>query len=243
MKLILDNPSYLKDTIPIIGELVLEGKFKITNSGITLLCMDASNVAFIVFKLLKSSFSSYDIKEDLTVGLNISDFKSVLRKCKDKDHLIITYDDNRLILTIKGKTTRIFKLPTIDIEQDGKESELKFECTIKTESDILTDVVEVAELGKDEGGVVFNISDKIVCDSILPPKESQTIIKADKHTTISGTCRSKYAIRYLKKFVSGSKISNFVTIQMSTDYPIKISYKIPDKVELAFILAPMVENE
>jgi proliferating cell nuclear antigen len=34
-----------------------------------------------------------------------------------------------------------------------------------------------------------------------------------------------------------------VTIQFSTDYPLKINYIVKDKVELSFVLAPRVDND
>jgi len=50
MKLVLAKPSYLKDSISIISNLVMEGKFKISQKGISLYCMDSANIAFVGFK-------------------------------------------------------------------------------------------------------------------------------------------------------------------------------------------------
>jgi len=55
--------------------------------------------------------------------------------------------------------------------------------------------------------------------------------------------KSKYSIEYLKKIIKGSKISDNALIQFSNDYPLKVQYKLTDKLDLEFILAPRVQNE
>ncbi len=58
-----------------------------------------------------------------------------------------------------------------------------------------------------------------------------------------GEQKSKYSVEYLKKMIKGSKISDDVKIQFSDDYPLRLEYLEKNKVQLAFILAPRVENE
>ena len=43
--------------------------------------------------------------------------------------------------------------------------------------------------------------------------------------------------------VNGSKLADQVDIYFNQDYPLKLEYKVIDKVLLAFILAPRVEND
>ena len=43
--------------------------------------------------------------------------------------------------------------------------------------------------------------------------------------------------------VTGSKLSNEVVISFNKDYPLKLDYKVIDKLLLSFILAPRVEND
>jgi hypothetical protein len=55
--------------------------------------------------------------------------------------------------------------------------------------------------------------------------------------------KAKYSIEYLKKMMSGSKIADDVTVYFNKDYPLKLEYKVLDKVLLSFILAPRVDND
>ena len=43
--------------------------------------------------------------------------------------------------------------------------------------------------------------------------------------------------------IKASKLADKVTIQFSKDYPLKIDYKVLDKLGLTFILAPRVSND
>jgi len=60
--------------------------------------------------------------------------------------------------------------------------------------------------------------------------------------TTSEHSRAKYSIEYLKKMLSGSKISDEVRVSFSTNYPVKIHFVAIDKMSLSFVLAPRVEE-
>ena len=67
--------------------------------------------------------------------------------------------------------------------------------------------------------------------------DSRTKINTEEKAT------SRYSIEYLKKMIKTSKLAENVTIQFSKDYPLKLSYKILDKMLMEFILAPRVQND
>ena len=64
----------------------------------------------------------------------------------------------------------------------------------------------------------------------------------DEVKLISGESRSKYSLEYLQKFVKAAKIADQVFVNFSTDTPCKVEFK-NNSFELAFILAPRVEND
>ena len=55
--------------------------------------------------------------------------------------------------------------------------------------------------------------------------------------------KSKYSVEYLKKIIKSSKLADNVVIQFDKDYPLKLSYKVLDKMLMEFILAPRVAND
>lgn len=247
MKLTLSEPTYLKDSIAIISELVNETRFKVNKDGIELIAMDPANVAMVIFKLLSSAFTEYDVQEEMEIAINLTNLKQILKRAKPADNVTLEVTpDNKLQIKLKSRTTRTFSLPIIELEEkEQKVPQLDFPLSIKTKSSILNEAVEDADIVAES--VTFMIEDKKFYISAEGDLSKANIeITSGDNTEI--TCpddkiKSKYSIEYLKKMISGAKLSDDVSIFFNKDYPLKLEYKTVDKVLLAFILAPRVEND
>jgi len=248
MKLTLAEPKYFKESIAIISDLVNEARFKVTKEAIELVAMDPANVAMVIFKLLSSTFTEYDVKKDVEIAINLNNLKQITRRAKPNDMLTLELDpDNKLKIQLKGDNTRTFSLPIIEIdEKEQKVPDLKFPVSINVPSTVLNEAIEDVDVVAES--VTFSAEPKKftihaegdLSQAKIEMKESNSIkIKSDG----SDKVKSKYSIEYLKKMISGSKIADDVTIYFSNDYPLKIEYKTVDKVMLSFILAPRVEND
>src|SRR3989339_69040 len=106
MRLTLAEPSYLKESISIISDLVNEARFKVNSNAIELVAMDPANVAMVVFKLLSSCFTEYDVEKDTELTINLANFKQILRRASPKDMLTLELEDNKLKIQLKSSTTR-----------------------------------------------------------------------------------------------------------------------------------------
>lgn len=247
MRLSLAEPKYLKDSISIISDLVNEGRFKISSNSIELVAMDPANVAMVVFKLLSSAFTEYEVKKDVELAINLSNLKQILRRAGPNDMLTLELEDNKLKIQLKGHSIRTFGLPIIDLEEkEQKVPELKFNATIQTTSNILNSAVEDADIVADSVSFLaepkkFTVSaEGDLSQANIEVKEGDnTKIKIDGNEKV----KAKYSIEYLKKMIGASKLTDNVIIQFNKDYPLKLEYKTVDKVSLSFILAPRVENE
>lgn len=248
MKLTLAEPSYLKDSISIISELVNEARFKITPEAIELVAMDPANVAMVIFKLLSSSFTEYDVKKETEIAINLNNLKQILKRAKPNDMLSMEITaENKLQIQLKSNTTRTFSMAIIELEEkEQRIPELKFPIQIETASTVLNDAVEdagiVAEsvtLIGDKDGLTVQAEGDLSKASIEIKADDETRIKAETGDKV----KSKYSIEYLKKMITGSKLADNVSIMFSKDYPLKVEYKVVDKLLLAFILAPRVEND
>ncbi|MFC1727852.1 proliferating cell nuclear antigen (pcna) [Nanoarchaeota archaeon] len=247
MKLTLAEPKYFKDSIAIISELVNEGTFKINKDAIELVAMDPANVAMVVFKLLSSCFSEYQVESETELAINLGNLKQILRRVKPNDILSLELADSRLKITLKSDTVRTFSLPIINIEEkEQKVPELSFPVSIKTTTDILNEVIE--DVGIVAESVTLNADpSKLVVSAEGDLSKADIVIKPDDQTRIDcqsdEVIRAKYSVEYLKKMVAGGKLADEVSISFNKDYPLKIEFKEVDKVMLDFILAPRVENE
>ncbi len=247
MKLTLAEPKYLKESILIISELVNEAKFKITPDAMEMVAMDPANVAMIIFKLLSSSFTEYDVKKEMEISVDLGNFKQILRRAGANDMLSMEVDDNRLKLQLKGKTTRTFSLPLIEGEEkEQKVPELNFPVNIKTSTAIFNDAIEDVDIVAES--VTFEIDKKsFVINGESDLSNASIEIKADDETNITidsdDKIKAKYSVEYLKKIINASKLCDEMVIQFNKDYPLKLDYIVVDKLQLSFILAPRVEND
>ena len=248
MKLTLAEPKYLKESIAIISDLVNEARFKVTKDAIELVAMDPANVAMVIYKLLSSSFVEYDVKGTTEFAINMSNLKQILRMASPSDMLTMELDsDNRLKITLKSASTRVFSLPVIDIEErEQRIPELNFPLTIKVPCHVLNDAIEDVDVVGESVSFALE-SGKFVVSAEGDLSKARIEIKPSEDikiiSDVKDNVKSKYSIEYLKKMIGGSKIADEVSIQFDKDYPLKLDYRTINKIELAFILAPRVENE
>ena len=247
MKLVLAEPKYLKESISIISELVTEVRFTVKKDGLELTAMDPANVAMVNFKLLASSFSEYDTRDTTSIGLNLANFKQILRRAGPGDTVLLETSENKLKVIIRGANTRTFHLPLIELEErEQRVPDLKFTATFTADALQLQSAIEDADIVAES--LAFVAEEKSLCVNAEGDLSKALIeMVADSHTKIvhkEGTkVRARYSIEYLKKMIQAARLAEKVTIEFSKDYPLKLSFKVVDKLSLEFILAPRVENE
>jgi len=247
MKLTLADPKYLKDSIAVISDLVNEARFKITKDAVELVAMDPANVAMVIFKLFSSCFVEYELAKETEFAINLNNLKQILRRAKSNDILTLELTpDNKLQITLKAKHTRQFSLPLIELEEkEQKIPELKFPVTIKTSCSIFNESIEDVDIVGESVSFIAN-KDKLIIKAEGNLSKANIEIPSGEHTSIiaeEDQIKAKYSIEYLKKMINGAKLTDEVHIHFNQDYPLKLEYKVIDKVLLAFILAPRVEND
>ena len=134
MKLTLAEPRLLIDSVSIISELVNDVRFKIDKNAIELISMDPANVALVMFKLLSSAFTEYQVDKPVEIAINLESFKGILKRVRPADVLSMELDSekNRLRIKLKSDSTRTFNLALIDIEEkEQKIPELNFPVKIE----------------------------------------------------------------------------------------------------------------
>jgi len=248
MKLVFADPTYFKDSVNVISELVNEARFKINKNGIELVAMDPANVAMVIYRLLSSAFVEYDVEKEREICVNLANLKQILRRVKANDAVTLELgEENKLNVKLKSDTTRTFSLPLIEIEEkEQRIPNLTFPAIITTTSTVLADAIDDVDVVAES--VAFALEPElftITAEGDLSKAHieikagSDTEIRADTKAKV----RSKYSIEYLKKMVQAGKLADNVSIAFNQDYPLKLEYKVLDKLSLSFILAPRVEND
>ncbi len=247
-KAILNGPALLVDPLASIAELIDEGIFKITSTGISLVAADRAMVAVADFHLSKNAFESFEIDSDQSMGLNITNLLSVLKRASGKDTLEFDLSGNRLSIKMKNGGTRRFVVPLIQLTQEEipQIEQLEFSSRAELSPDVLQSGIEDAEIVSDS--VMFHTSpDKFVMRSEGDVSSAELELVTGNSHLISlqadSDTKSRYPLDYLRKMVKAAKIADSVLIQFGQDYPMKLSFRAGDKASLQFVLAPRVSEE
>ena len=246
-KVVLANPDLLKSAVSIISEIIDEGVFSFNSNGLSLLSPDRTMVAVVDFKLLPQVFEEFDVSAQIDVGLNLTNLSTILKRVKSSDKLTINLDTkNKVELVVEGEGKRRFELPVISVSVERPPiDQLVFSNKVDLESSVLEAGVEDAGIIGDSlileaGQENFKISAKTDTTS------SQMELKKGENGLLeihgSGPVRARYPLDYLKKMSKACKLSNQVSLEFGTDYPLRLSFKELDKLNLCFILAPRVED-
>lgn len=244
MKLVLAEPRLLKDSIGIISELVNDVTFKIGKNAIELSAMDPANVAMTNFKFLSSAFVEYDVPEEQSISLSLDGLNQILRRAKPSDTMQLEFDNKKhqLIVKLKGESSRTFKLALLDMDQrDHKSLDLKYGTKVEMPATVFYEAID--DMGVVAESVTFSTKEgKFLIAAESKLNAAHVEVSTDDETSINATADSlsKYSLEYLKKIVKGSRLSENVVIQFGEEYPLRVDYKVLDKLSMSFILAPRV---
>jgi proliferating cell nuclear antigen len=246
-KIVLSNAELLKNTIPVISEIIDEGVLNIDKDGVTLLAPDRTMVSVVDFKIFPSAFEEYNVENPTSLGLNMANLTSVLKRAKSTDKIILRGGEGKLIIELKGKSTRTFEIPLLDIKTEKPPiDQLKFNARVELDSGIIEEGIEDAEVIGDavfleatpESFRMFARGD--VSSSTLEIKKGEEGLL---NITANGSTKAQYPLDYLKKMVKIGRLSKQAVIEFDKDYPLRLNFKIPEKMEIKFILAPRISEE
>jgi len=243
----LDNPSILKQTMAVLSDFITEATFSVDKSGIKLIAMDPANICMVNLLILPSTFSEYSVEQKKEVTLNLSYLQQALNRARSSDAVTLSLEQNKLKLTILGKSTKRFFIPLL--EKEGKERsapDLEFSSKIEMDADEFRDYVDDAsivgdaitfEVGEDKLNITAGETGSRV--HIDVKKDSDAVVKFERKKG----AKSIFAADYLKKIANSAKLTDTVVLNLSNDYPIKLDFKALNKLQMQFILAPRIENQ
>jgi len=240
MILKLDDSRMLTDAIGIISEVVLEVRIKLLEDGLSIVAVDPANVALVIFKLPKESFSKYDAGNEAW-GVNLGDLKKILKRAGTGSSVVFEEDKGKLKITIFDKIKRIFHLALVEISAEDKDiPELNFAARIEMDSIDFSQAIEDASVVADS--CAFILSEKGFAVEGSGSLNSARAEFTGERLEMFGMGRAKYSLEYLMKFIKAIKISDRVVVNFSDDYPLRLDFP-GEKMGIGFVLAPRVEND
>lgn len=236
----LENPSLLSRAIDLLSDLVLEARLKVNEYGMSIVAMDQANVAMVGFKLPKGAFSQFEATNE-TLGINLDNFKKILKRCGPKSILTLESNNDNLKIEISDRIKRNFSLSLIDVEGEDKEMpSLEFSSKVEINSLDLIDSIEDCSVVADSCAFIVE-EDKFVIQA-KGADSARAEFSKDQLTIDGEPSKSKYSLEYLQKFIKGAKLCEKTTLNFATNHPLKMSFRA-QHLELNFILAPRVDSD
>lgn len=236
----LEHPKILSDAISLISEIVTEVRIKLQPEGISIVAVDPANVAMVLFKVPKESFSQYEAGTDIW-GVNLDDLKRILKRATSSASVVFEQDENRLKVTIFDKVKRNFTLSLIEVESEDKEEPaLEFASTVEMPSNSFAQAIEDCAVVADSCSLSTG-ADLFIIQGSGSLNSAKAEFSSDE-ATIQGLANSKYSLQYLIKFIKAQRISDKVSIKYSDNYPLRLDFP-GEKIGIGFVLAPRVEND
>ncbi len=242
-----DNIALLRDSLSTVAELIDETELHIREFGIQMIAADRAVVVVVDFYLSRDLFKDYKYTEDMRIGINLQNLLQILRRASDDDVMTLKLVDGKLDITLKGQSTRKFVLPLIDIsrEETPPLNKLEFSSNVILSSEVLSSGIEDADLLTDSVILTLtkdHLTMKGESDSSFTQLDLSKGEGGFRILEMTEPVRARYSLDYLKKIIKAKKFSPEAKIWMANDYPMKLQFEYPGKIQLGFILAPRVEE-
>ncbi len=243
MEIIFKSAKGFQKCISAISALIDEGEFFLSQDGLKLRAMDPSQIAMVDFLYPRNAFESASSDEE-KFGVNMSDFEKIMKRAKPDEKLILKAKEGELIITFKGKTTRKFTLPLMDLGGAlPREPKIPFDATVKVYADFIKESLKDASLVSSH--VILQATKDAFYIEAKGDKGEVNIVAEKKQDVIAeldvkDTARAMFPLGYLNDLVSPADSSTIIDVYLKTDAPLKIAYKIEDG-EVSYYVAPRIE--
>jgi proliferating cell nuclear antigen len=239
-----------KNLLAAISTLIEEADFNATPDGIKLRSMDPSHVAMVDFEWQKTAFEEYTCQEPTKIRVNIASMLKLLKRVSSDEILEMLYDEKtrKLNLTLKGKMMRKFTMPTLDPAQEEVPTpkitfNSKVKLTTSTFRDIIDDVQAVSDnvrLETTPEKLTAAATTELSSAIIELEKASETLIELD----VKEPSKATFNLNYLSEITkAGASAAEIVTVEFSSNMPIRLEFDIPQQGRLSYYLAPRIEAE
>jgi len=234
------DASLLRKVLAVVADLVDDANILITDDGVSMQAMDSSHVCLIRLRIGPGYFDLIDVGHPATIGVKLSSFIRMLT-CVEGPTTFTLGDDDAFRVACDSA---FFALRTLDIDQEHMAvPDISSDVIIDIESIIFQRLVkdlgafgDVATIRVDPGSAMISTTGDIGDATCVLPK--------DRTAHIATSMTSSYAIRYLASFAKAASVATTVTIGMTPDMPLILTYAFPhDHGALSFYLAPKIDDD
>ncbi|KAI8121041.1 hypothetical protein FF38_10837 [Lucilia cuprina] len=253
----LISATILKKILDAIKDLLNEGTFDCSDSGIQLQAMDNSHVSLVSLTLRSDGFDKFRCDRNISMGMNLGSMAKILKCANNDDTVTIKAQDNADTVTFMFESPNHekvsdyeMKLMNLDQEHLGI-PETDYSCVVRMPSmefaRICRDLAQFSEsmlICCTKEGVKFSASGdvgsanvKLAQTSSVDKEEEAVVIEMQEPVTLTFACR------YLNAFTKATPLSGQVQLSMSADVPLVVEYRIQELGYIRYYLAPKIEDD
>jgi proliferating cell nuclear antigen len=246
-----------------IMTIIDEALFDAGPQGITFRSMDPSHIALIDINWPSSAFEKYHCDSTIKFGVRIDEFSKIIKRANANDSIEIgvVLDNSSLNIKTQGDGyLRNYKMRLI--ESTGNTSPLpqmtfdsKIVIGIETLDKILSDVGAISEkitidssssgISTNKKTVIFSgDSDRGEARVTMDADDDKSKVELLEEITVKENSKSTYNIDFISKIIRaiGHQSSNLVTIEYSSNKPLRLEFLLSGMIKLQFYLAPRVQD-
>ena len=227
MAIELNDVEQLRKAMDAISLFISEGNFRFSENGISFKAIDPSQIVLVLFEMDKKVFEKYDI-EPTFVGVDLVELSKILSRSQPNDKLLLDVTDSEMKLSLQGPINRSFSLPLIDVsDSEVSIPKTSFDASIEINSRIFKEALKDASLFG--SSVVLRVKDKqLFIEARGSSGTLKSVAKQTKQVSVESKAEvvSKYSLNFLQNIVREADSEKKIKIELKSDAPMKISYKI-----------------
>jgi len=251
MKLVYKNPVELAKIFSAISVIVNEVNLDFNEDGLSIFGLDSSHVSMIFLKLNKEDCLEYMCIEPVRLGINLKTLTSILQTGKESDNVVIENNElDSLNIVIQNDSRKIeyeIKLMEIVME-DLFIPELEYPISLITTSGYFYNLLEsISVIGSDDVNIKINSGKMIISGNGQLGNTRIELDSDEKNKDYKLECNDneldqRFALVFIVKSKKIGDISKKIKINMGDSIPIQMEYKIGEKSDIKYMLAPKIED-
>ncbi|XP_074647694.1 proliferating cell nuclear antigen-like [Tubulanus polymorphus] len=253
----IEKGVWWKKIVESVKDIVTNGIFDCSETGISLQCMDSSHICLVNLLLRCDGFDDFRCDRNVALGLNLESLGKLMKCANNDDAVTLKADgensDNLTLMFESPNKEKVsdYEMKLIDIDQEHLGiPDTDYTCVVRMPSAefqrICRDLSQIGDtvvISCTKEGIKFTSSGDLGTGNITLAQHAS----ADKGDEVSIEIKEaivlNFSLRYLNFFTKATSLSPFITLSMAPGVPLVVEYKIEDLGHIRYYLAPKLDDE
>jgi len=248
MKVVFQDAKLWKSVVQALSTMVDETAFIFAPEGVRMRAMDPSRIAMVDFEMPSTSFEEYVCDAETKVGVNLDQLNKLVKRASagEKLELELKPGEGRLKLKFRGRATRVFAVPLIDLGYEELPTpRVSFNAQVRLLADAVEDALRDAELVSDHVKIQAT-QEELTFQASSDKGESSTTFTKDGgallELNVKEPSRSMYSLTYLLDMMKAAAAADILELRFSTNIPLTLIFDLPGGGKIQYWLAPRLEE-